>query len=355
MSLLRFQARHRYASGFDLELAFETGDEPTALFGPSGSGKTSVLEIIAGFRTGQQARVELAGQTLLDTERGIRVPPDAREIGFVPQDLLLFPHLSVRRNLTFSQRAGGANSISFDKVVEVFELGDLLERRPARLSGGERQRVALGRAVLSQPKLLLLDEPLAALDDPLKHRILSYLERLLAEWRLPTLFVTHSQEDVRRLARRVVVVERGRIVAEGTVDEALAQPVTLGWREQTGPANLLRIDALAEDAATPTAKIGQQRLQLPAGAAPTRMPVWISFAPREVVLARHDIEGLSARNHLRGVVKRIAELAGGAFVEIDVGQPIWAEVTAQAVTDLELAPGVVVVCLIKTSSLNVLT
>src|SRR4051812_14998127 len=204
MSLLKIFARHRYESGFSLDVAFEAGAETTAVFGPSGCGKTSVLEMIAGFRVADQACISLAGHSLVDTKTGDYVAPERRCIGFVAQDLLLFPHLSVRRNLQFGQPHRLKHDL--ERVVRVFELETLLDRKPAQLSGGERQRVALGRAVLCGPQILLLDEPLAAIDDSLKGRIVAYLEQLLTEWRIPTLFVTHSQAEVRRLASSVVIL-----------------------------------------------------------------------------------------------------------------------------------------------------
>jgi len=182
MSLLSFQCRHRYRGGFDLDVRFELSDPVTSLFGPSGSGKTSLLGIIAGFLRPDAGRVLLGERVLLDTQQGICLRPEQRKIGVVFQDHLLFPHLKVEANLRYGQRhRRGRRSIEMDRVVDVMELGSLLDRYPSNLSGGERQRVAIGRALLSGPELLLMDEPLASLDASLKVRILAYLERVVDE------------------------------------------------------------------------------------------------------------------------------------------------------------------------------
>jgi molybdate transport system ATP-binding protein len=219
---LSFQCAHRYPGGFALEARFETMLGVTAIVGPSGSGKTSILETIAGLLRPRSGAIEFGEQKWLDTRRGIYKKPEQRRVGLVFQDHLLFPHLNVERNLRYGRgRRASSNSIEPRRVIEVLELGDLLERYPRNLSGGEKQRVALGRALLSDPQILLLDEPLAALDETLKDRILTYLERVVAEWHLPTLYVSHSAREVRRLAEQVIVLEQGRVVQQGAPADVL--------------------------------------------------------------------------------------------------------------------------------------
>ena len=236
MSVLSFQCRHVYPGGFRLDAAFDVSHRFTALFGPSGSGKTSILNMIAGFLQPQQGRIQLAGRPLLDTSRGVSLPPEKRHLGMVFQDSLLFPHLTVEGNLRYGQRRRRRRrrTLDFSRVIEVLEIGSLLPRLPRNLSGGERQRVALGRALLSGPELLLMDEPLASLDAPLKGRILAYLERAVAEWDIPTLFVTHAQAEVRRAADWVVLLEKGRLLGSATPDAALSQPEPLAWTDGRG-------------------------------------------------------------------------------------------------------------------------
>jgi molybdate transport system ATP-binding protein len=223
VSWLEFDCRHRYAGGFELSVAFRAAHPVVGLFGPSGGGKTSVLSVVAGALRPEQGYVALNRRKLLDTRAGIDLAPQSRRVGMVFQDHLLFPHLSVERNLRYglNRRGAGERRGEFARVVDVLELGDLLARPPRNLSGGERQRVALGRTLLAGPDALLLDEPLTALDQPLKERILVYMERVLAEWRLPTLFVSHVAADVCRLAEWAIVLESGRLVASGPPSEVL--------------------------------------------------------------------------------------------------------------------------------------
>jgi len=198
-----------------LDAAFTLDAPVAALLGPSGSGKTTILSITAGLRRPDEGRVRLGGDVLFDSAAGVCLPPEARGVGYVFQDQLLFPHLSVRDNLLYGwkRRRPGARSIAFDRVVEVLELGGALKRPPHTLSGGQRQRVALGRALLCGPRLLLLDEPLASLDADLKSRVLDYVEQVLREWDVPTLYVTHDPAEAARLARQTVRLREGRVEA----------------------------------------------------------------------------------------------------------------------------------------------
>lgn len=354
MSRLSFACRHRYQDGFELDVKFESDATVTALFGPSGSGKTSVLMLIAGLTAPQEARIALDGTTLCYTRAGQSLSPSARRIGCVFQDYLLFPHLTVEGNLRYGWRRRGREdgSIDFDRALEVLELGPLLNRYPQSLSGGEAQRVAVGRAIASGARLLLLDEPLAAIDAALKTRILTYLERVIDEWQVPTLFVTHGQAEVRRLAQYVVVLERGRIVTAGAPDDALGQPAALALRNGAGPANLLRITTRSIEGGRLLGLIGNQQLQLPPGLPQGPEPVYLQCWPNEVTLAEHDVSGLSVRNHLHGEVRQVIPLEDRTFVAVDVGQIIWAEITREAARELNLAIGREVYCLIKTQSLR---
>ena len=352
MSLVSFHCRHRYPSGFLLEVAFTLEHRFTAIFAPSGSGKTSLLQMIAGFTRPDQGVIRLGDRTLLDTAAGCCLPPEDRRVGMVFQDSLLFPHLSVEGNLRYGQRRRrGRRTVDFARVVDVLEIGHLLGRSPRNLSGGERQRVALGRAVLSGPDLLLMDEPLAALDARLRDRVLAYLERAVAEWNIPTLFVTHAQAEVRRAAQWVIVMDQGRLLASGTPDEALSRPEPLSWTNSIGPMNLLRLQQVESLPGGLTARVGDQRLRLPAAETPGRLPAFVQFSPRDVMLSRQDVAGLSARNHLRGKVCQVIAVSGAVFVAVDIGQILWAEVTAEAAAELDLKAGHEVTCLLKAHSL----
>lgn len=209
---LGFQCEHRYASGFMLDVAFEAGDGVTALCGPSGSGKTTVLSLVAGLLRPERGRIELGGEVLTDTRTGVWRRPERRSVGLVFQDSMLFPHLSVGQNLEYGLRRRPGGGIPLGRVVEVLELGALVDRAPGTLSGGQARRVALGRALLSDPKLLMLDEPWTGLDEPMRDRASEFVQRCIAEWRIPTLLVAHDRAGVDAVADRIVELRDGRVV-----------------------------------------------------------------------------------------------------------------------------------------------
>ena len=198
---------------FAMALAARIDSRTTAIFGPSGAGKTTILDVIAGLRHPARGRIVVADHVLLDTGKRIDLPPHHRRVGYVPQDVALFPHMSVRRNLLYGSHPGVSPDLS--RVLEMLEIDGLPERRVSALSGGERQRVALGRALMSGPSLLLLDEPLAAVDVPLRKRILPYLERVRDKLRVPIVYVSHDRDEVRELADFVLLIDSGRLVASG--------------------------------------------------------------------------------------------------------------------------------------------
>jgi molybdate transport system ATP-binding protein len=199
---------------FPLDVDVEIQNQVTAIFGPSGAGKTSLLDLIAGLRHPKSAFVQLGDRVLSDTAARINVPTRHRRIGYVPQDLALFPHLSVRQNLLYGCQGDGDSTspFSYERVTEVLEIGPLVDRRVTNLSGGEKQRVALARALLASPQLLLLDEPLASLDTLLKSKIIPYLARVRDEFHLPMLYVTHDWDEVQTLCAEALIMERGKVV-----------------------------------------------------------------------------------------------------------------------------------------------
>ena len=199
---------------FVLSAAIRIEARTAALFGPSGAGKTTILDAIAGLRTPRRGSIAIAGRVLFSSGQGVNLPPHQRHVGYVPQDVALFPHMDVRRNLLYGRHPGVSPDL--DRVVGMLEIDRLLDRRVTDLSGGERQRVAVGRALMSGPSLLLLDEPLAAVDVPLRRRILPYLQRVRDELRIPIVYVSHDREEVAELAEVVVLIDAGKIIA---VDE----------------------------------------------------------------------------------------------------------------------------------------
>ena len=210
---------------FSIEAAFASEGRVTGLFGASGAGKTSLINMIAGLLRPDRGRISIDGETLDDTAASVRVPVHRRRIGYVFQDARLFPHLDVRQNLDYGRRMNrlADDAAQRKRVTGLLDIGHLLDRRPGRLSGGERQRVALGRALLSRPRLLLLDEPLGSLDEERKVEILPYLVRLRDEAGIPMVYVSHDASEMRQLASQVVMLQRGRVTALGGA-EVLPNP-----------------------------------------------------------------------------------------------------------------------------------
>jgi molybdate transport system ATP-binding protein len=217
---------------FTLEVDVEIKGRLTALFGPSGAGKTSLLDLVAGLRRPKSALIQINDQVLTDTSKNIFLPPQLRGIGYVPQDLALFPHLSVRKNVLFGKSRGDGRGLSphdlfsFERIVELLEIQPVMERTVTELSGGEKQRVALARALLTSPRLLLLDEPLASLDLKLKKRIFPYLARIRDEFKIPMLYVTHDRGEALELADEMVVLINGKIVQAGAVQDVFNNPAS---------------------------------------------------------------------------------------------------------------------------------
>jgi molybdate transport system ATP-binding protein len=228
----------RQQGGFEVDAVFGASALGiTAIFGPSGAGKTSVIDMVAGLRKPDRGRIAIRERVLFDAEKGIDVPPEKRAIGYIFQDGRLFPHLDVRGNLTFGMKRVPRHRrfIDFDRVVDLLGIAPLLPRRPAGLSGGEKQRVAIGRALLTSPRLLLMDEPLSSLDEARKEELLPFIESLPRTFRVPVLYVTHSVEEIRRLADHLVFMKHGRSVAAGDAADLIKR--LQGYLPQYGPPN----------------------------------------------------------------------------------------------------------------------
>lgn len=349
----------RRGENFSLEVAFTAGAGLTALFGRSGSGKTTVIDLIAGLTLPQRGRIVVDGTVLLDTERGIRVPVHRRRIGCVFQEARLLPHLSVRQNLGFGRFfSRGSGGPDVDAVVEMLGIAPLLERRPAGLSGGERQRVAIGRALLARPRLLLMDEPLSALDEARKREILPSLERLRDEAGLPIVYVSHAVAEVARLASTVVVLEGGRVAGQGPVDAVLRRPDLIPDRAEAGSVLAVTVAGHDTDAGlTRLAGAGEERkglhLDVPLLALPVGRRLNLRVPARDVLLATQAPRSLSARNVLPGRVASLREEGAACLAEIACeGTILLARLTRASARDLGLAEGRPVYAIVKSVALD---
>lgn len=344
---------------FVLDVAFTAHGGITALFGRSGAGKSTVLGAIAGLVRPDEGRIRLAETVLFDRQAGIDVPRHKRRIGLVFQDAQLFPHLSVHSNLLFARRHGRAGTAGpdFGTVTEILGLGTLLERRPSSLSGGERQRVAIGRALLSAPQLLLLDEPLASLDLSRKLEILPLIERMRDEFRIPILYVSHAVEEVARLAGEVVVLEGGRVSRIGPPEEILAASGLSPSEARFAGISLLHARLRGHDETYGLTLFdhpaGEISVPGRAGAAGTAARIVIRGS--DVSLALERPREISVRTVLSARIAGIASDAGPvARIDLDLpgGDRLAAFVTRKAVDDLGLAEGKAVFAMIKAAAID---
>jgi molybdate transport system ATP-binding protein len=317
-----------------VELALELGRETVALVGPSGAGKTTVLRAIAGLVRPERGRIALGDSVWLDTARRVDRPAEARSVGYVFQDYALFPHLSVRRNVAF----GGADRV--EELLERFRIAELADAKPADISGGERQRVALARALARDPAVLLLDEPLSALDAHTRNAVRAELQELLRELELPTLLVTHDFEDAAALGGRIGVMLEGRLLQLGTATELVREPADPFVASLTGSVLLPGVARPGADGLTEVElDEGGRVYSAERGAG----RVGVVVHPWEITLAR-SAPNDSARNHLAGPITSL--VPDGDRVRVRVGL-LTAEITAAAARELELAPGITVVASFK--------
>ena len=345
----------RSLGGFLLDAAFDAPDGVTVLFGRSGSGKTSVVQSIAGLVRPERGRIAVGGRVLFDARDGVNVPVHKRRLGYVFQDSRLFPHLSVRDNLCYSFRVSGAGAKDPTEVAALLGISHLLDRRTHALSGGEAQRVAIGRALLSEPEMLLMDEPLASLDGQRKAEILPYLESLRRETGLPILYVTHNMAEVARLATHIVLIDDGRIVRSGAPDEVLTDPDMvrmLGIRD-AGAVLEATVAARPADGLSELA-ISGGRLYLPAVEAPVGAQVRVRILAQDVILARDRPEGLSALNILPVRVLTVRRGEGpGVIVQLQAGNDrLLARVTRRSADALGLAEGACCVAVMKSVAVS---
>lgn len=340
---------------FRAEMSFLAQGRLTCLFGRSGAGKTTLVNAIAGLIRPREGRIVADGAVLLDTAKGVFVPPYRRRIGYVFQEGRLFPHFSVRQNLLFGRWfVGGEVGPDPAAVTELLGIGHLLDRRPSTLSGGEKQRVAIGRALLARPRLLLMDEPLASLDEARKAEILPYIERLRDEGGVPIVYVSHAVSEVVRLADTVVMLEAGRVVATGPATEILVQTRLGPMAGERDAGAVLEGCVLDRDEVFGLARVatGAGEVWVPGAMRPGER-VRLLVPAREVMIATERPAGISALNVLPAVIECLAAVGGAVEVTLACGEArLLARVTRKSAAELALAPGRVVHALLKSMSLD---
>ncbi len=347
-------------SKFLLDVEFSISPGISILFGASGAGKTTTLECLAGLLTPSSGRILLGERQLYDSARGTNVPVERRGIGFVFQDLALFPHLTIEANVAYGlrrlDRAERARRVR--AIQESFRIGELARRRPEEISGGERQRAALARALVTEPQLLLLDEPLAALDAATKARIIDDLRAWNRARAIPILYVTHSREEVFALGERVIVLERGRVLIAGPPQQVLEAPAHETVAQLAGFENIFdgEVVALDPDRGSMACRLGASgvRLEVPLARVAPGQAVRLGVRAGDILLAAEAPRALSARNILPGKILRLAERDRVVLAEVDCGVTFEVHLTPGARESLELAPGRPVWLILKAHSCHTL-
>lgn len=350
-----------FLGDFSLDVAFEVPMRGiAALFGPSGSGKTTILQCMAGLRR-MEGRLSVGGEVWQDDSEGVFRRPYERSVGYVFQEASLFPHLTVRRNLLYGAKRAGRNRpsaiLSFDDAVDLLGIGGLVDRSPSALSGGERQRVAIGRALLSQPRLLLMDEPLSGLDQNAREEILPYLETLHHTLAVPILYVSHEIREVARLADTIILLSAGRPAFAGPIREVLEQLDLAAGEDEFETGVVLRARVITQDRKYWMTRLDHhgQEISIPSADLDPGQEVRLRIRARDVALATEKPSSISVRNVLAGTVLQVVENPGTAFVEVLVdvgGGRLRARVTRDATADLRLAAGQTVYALIKSISFD---
>jgi molybdate transport system ATP-binding protein len=346
--------------GFELDVAFVLEKGITILFGPSGAGKTTLLDCIAGLTNPDKGRIVIGARVLFDSDERINLSAMERSVGYVFQDLALFPHLTVEGNVSYGlgRLKAGERNQRVAGTLQSLGISHLQKRRPAELSGGERQRVALARALVTQPSVLLLDEPLAALDLPVRMKIADDLRRSIQALPIPVLYVTHSRDEVFMLGERMLMLERGKIIAEGTPHQVMSAPRSETVAQLVGFENVFdaQVTSTHEERGTMICTIGAGNVELetPLVRAEIGTKLRVGISAGDILLATSAPVGLSARNILTGRLLSLSQRDMIVVAHVDCGVEMSVHLTLAARDSLELRPGRQVWLIVKTHSCHLL-
>jgi molybdate transport system ATP-binding protein len=352
MELRFYQQRQSFILDIDATLP---DDGAVGVYGPSGAGKSTLLSMMTGSIRPETGRFSIGGECLFDSAQGINIPIHQRRIGMVFQDSRLFPHLTVQDNLNYGFKllAPKDRRFSLPQILDLLEIGHLLTQKPHQLSGGEKQRVALGRALLASPRLLLLDEPLASLDVRLKRQILPFLRRIKDETHTPMIYVSHAIDEILYLTPQVAMLDKGKILAVGAFNQVIHDDRVLALAHSLGLENVLNVKITAHypSQGYTAAMACTQLISMPPVDAAIGSEVSVSVAASNVALSLHRAEGISIQNQLAGTVTSIRQIGSRVLVSVDTGAELIAEITAKALIDMKITQGSKVFCLFKTQGI----
>lgn len=348
---------HKRLGNFHLEIDHAITQKVTAVLGVSGSGKSTLLNCISGILHPDEGVISFLGETLYSSPEGVRLPPEKRRFGYVFQEGLLFPHLTVQRNIFYGHKDKSPNGEQLDvnRVIDILEIGDLLKRYPRQLSGGQRQRVALARALAICPRLLLMDEPLAALDPGLKNRILPYLYHIKSAFDIPILYVTHAISEAMALADEALLLSHGRVTAQGEPHRLLTSPSALPIAQMTGVENILSLPVIACDRerGVTELEIGSQKLLIPYTEIEVGRRMQVGIRAEDIIVSLEADLPISARNVLSGTIRGIDPFGDRMMLSAEIeGNPLSVKITNAARVQLGLAVGMRCYFVIKANAVN---
>ncbi|MBN1648064.1 MAG: molybdenum ABC transporter ATP-binding protein [Spirochaetales bacterium] len=337
---------------FRLTLSGIFDKKTVGIFGRSGAGKTSFFNLLCGLEKPENGLIALNGRVLTDTEKNLHVPAQKRRTGTVFQEKLLFPHLTVRKNLLFGTKYHKQSSVAYDDIIDLLALGNLLDSLPSEISGGEQQRTAIGRALLCGPELLLLDEPFSALDETLKLAILPYLHRIRDELDIPMLVISHMLSDIQYLTDNIYCIDNGECTGHGSLIDMIEANHEIA--KQTRLANVFALSNPEKlESGLYRCKLdGTKDCWLKVPSAPSGERFFMTLYPDEISLSVKKVPYISIRNQIPGKIRKIITLNGSVYCTVDAGIPLFVKITRDAVENLGLKNGINVVCLFKTSSLH---
>jgi|TARA_Y100000588_G_scaffold304879_1_gene327984 molybdate transport system ATP-binding protein len=344
---------------FSLNADFYCDKGVTALFGKSGAGKTSIVQLIAGLIQPDNGKIIIDDEIVFDKEKRINLPAEDRRVGYVFQESRLFPHMIVRKNLNFGMRRrkrAGFNTLPFDDVVDILGISNLLERGTYSLSGGERQRIALGRALLSGPRLLLMDEPLAALDIERRWEIIPFIERIHRQFDIPVIYVSHSVDEILQLADNMVLLNEGQVIAAGSIESVMNRPDLASISGMGDPSSVIQAHIKKLDTANGLAILAfdSGEFCVPARNLEVNARVRVRIRARDVSIALKKPEGISVLNIFPGTVQHITnkdEIQVDLSVQVG-NEVIWAQITHKSLHDLQIKPGSDVFVMVKAMAID---